>query len=176
MTDSNLVSLIQKLDQDPALASRDLYKVLVTIRTKFMDKDNVLIQNGAIVKLVQHLKRPNSKVVDVVLSILGNLMLHAEARKQIKPHLRVLTSILTSINEENILSRSCRVLANIAQDQENGRALRSFGLLTILVKTLDELKSPKAKATAVRAIRYYGTRILVMNMLLTIPFQDLGVV
>ena len=58
---------IEKLDQDPALASRDLYKVLVVIRTIFMDQEQRLIQNGIVPKLVQHLKRPNSKIVDVAL-------------------------------------------------------------------------------------------------------------
>ena len=71
MESSNVSRLVQKLDQDPALNSRDLYKVLVTIRTKHMNQEDVLINEGAIGKLIQHLKRPNSKIVDVVLSILG---------------------------------------------------------------------------------------------------------
>ena len=105
MESPNVAKLVNKLDQDPALNSKDLYKVLVTIRTKHMNQEAILLQEGAIGKLVNHLKRPNSKIVDVVLSILGNLLLNEEARKQIKPHLRILTSILTTLNEENILAR-----------------------------------------------------------------------
>lgn len=146
--------LLGKLDQDPALASKDLYRVLVTIRTKYMDDVSTLIECGAVPRLVQHLKRPNSKIVDIVLSILGNLMLHEEARKQIRTNLRVLTSILTSLDEETILGRTCRVLANVAQDSENAKLLRSQGLLSILVKTLNEMKNVKAKASVIRAIRY----------------------
>ena len=105
MESPNVAKLVHKLDQDPALNSKDLYKVLVTIRTKHMNQETILLQEGAVGKLVHHLKRPNSKIVDVVLSILGNLFLHEEARKQIKPHLRILTSILTTLNEESILAR-----------------------------------------------------------------------
>ena len=155
--DHSLQRLVKKLDQDPALPSKDLYKVLVTIRTKHMSQESVLIQEGIVTKLVQHLKRPNAKIVDVVLSILGNLMLQDEARKQIKPHLRILTSILSTLSEESILARTCRSLANIAQDHECAKILKSLGLLLVLVKTLNELKAAKAKAPAVRALRILGS-------------------
>ena len=146
-------NLVEKLDQN--LANRDLYKVLVDLRTKYIDQNgHFLIKNGIISKIIQHLKRPNSKIVDVVLSILGNLLLESEARKQIKPHLRLVTSILTNLSEENILARTCRVLANAAQDFDNLRSMK--GSLLVLVKTLNELKSSKAKASAVRAIRVFG--------------------
>ena len=89
---------------------------------------------------------------------MGNLVLHDEARKQMKPHLKIIVSILTSIDEEAILGRTCRVLANVAQDMENSRILKNLGLLLILVKTLNnELKTPKAKSAAVRAIRIVGS-------------------
>ena len=149
-----MLKCLQKLEQD--LSSKDVYKILVTIRTKYMEQSDTLIANGVVNKLALHLKRPNSKVVDVALSILGNLVLNEEARKQIRPHIKILTSILTTINEENILARTCRVLANIAQDQENARILKSLSLLIVLVKTLNELKNPKAKASVVRAIRVLG--------------------
>ena len=171
-----LEDLIAKLDQNPALGSRNLYEILVTIRTKYMDQNVKLIQNGAITKLVQHLKRPNAKIVDVVLSILGNLLMQSEARKQMKPHLRILTSILSSIDEEAILGRTCRVCANVAQDPENGRILKNLGLLNILIKTLTELKTPKAKSAAVRAIKILGAfekreTLLSSNAIITVSAQ-----
>merc|ERR1711971_941785 len=153
MESSTVARLVQKLDQDPALNSKDLYKVLVTIRTKHMNQEEILLKEGAVGKLVHHLKRPNSKIVDVVLSILGNLFLNEEARKQIKPHLRILSSILTTLNEESILARTCRCLANVAQDPENAKILKMYDLLLVLVKTLNELKSTKAKTPVIRAIR-----------------------
>ena len=154
--DSNISKIVHKLDLDPALSSKDLYKVLVTIRTKHMNEEKLLIQEGIVPKLVCHLKRPNAKIADVTLSILGNLLLIEDARKQIKPHLRILTSILSTLNEESILARTCRCLANIAQDHESAKILKSLGILITLVKTLNELKSPKAKAPAIRAIRIIG--------------------
>ena len=157
MESSTVIRLVQKLDQDPALSSKDLYKVLVTIRTKHMNQEEILLKEGAVGKLVHHLKRPNSKIVDVVLSILGNLFLNEEARKQIRPHLRILSSILTTLNEESILARTCRCLANVAQDPENAKILKMYDLLLVLVKTLNELKSTKAKTPVIRAIRILGT-------------------
>ena len=181
--EASLFRLVEKLDQD--LHSKDVYKILVTIRTKHMDKNEVLIQNELVLKLAQLLKRPNSKVVDVALSILGNLLLNEVARKQIRPHIKVVTSILTTINEESILARTCRVLANVAQDSENARLLKSQNLLIVLVKTLNELKNPKAKASVVRAIRVLGAlekpeNVLTSNalasvsLLLTAPAKDKG--
>ena len=178
MDPPTVARLVHKLDQDPALSSKDLYKVLVTIRTKHMDQETILLEEGAVPKLVHHLKRPNSKIVDVVLSILGNLCLHNEARKQIKPHLRVLTSILTSLNEESILARTCRCLANVAQDLENAKILKSFDLLLVLVKTLNEVKSAKAKAPVIRAIRILGSlekkeKLLASNAIASICSNNL---
>ena len=48
MSDPKLEHLVDKLDQDPSLASRDLYKVLVAIRTKFMDQELQLNQSATI--------------------------------------------------------------------------------------------------------------------------------
>ena len=150
-SDQETRSLVQKLELE--LSSKDVYKVLVTIRTKHMEQSNILIENGLVLSLVRILKRPNSKVVDVALSILGNLLLNDFARKQISPHIKVVTSILSSINEESILARTARVLANLAQNSENLKILKSQKLLIVLTKTLNELKNPKAKASVIRAIR-----------------------
>ena len=46
MESSTVARLVQKLDQDPALNSKDLYKVLVTIRTKHMNQEEILLKEG----------------------------------------------------------------------------------------------------------------------------------
>ena len=60
-----------------------------------------LVEKGVVTKLVHHLKRPNSKIVDVVLSILGNLSINPIARKQLKGNVKNLTPIF-QLNEESI--------------------------------------------------------------------------
>ncbi len=153
--EQTLVKLLRKLQQEPSLPSKDIYKVLVVIRTKYM-LESVLIEHNVVESLVQLLERPNSKVVDISLSILGNLMLHESARRQVKPHVRVLITVLNSLSEENILARTCRVLANIAQDSDIARILKNSNLLPVLVKILNEFKNPKAKASGVRALKVLG--------------------
>ena len=125
-------------------------------RTKFMDGYvEQLVEKGVVTKLVHHLKRPNSKIVDVVLSILGNLSINPIARKQLKGNVKNLTPIF-QLNEESILCRACRLLANLGQDSDINKMLKNLGYLIVLVKTLNEMKTPKAKAAAVRAIRVLG--------------------
>ena len=114
-----------------------------------------LVEKGVVTKLVHHLKRPNSKIVDVVLSILGNLSINPIARKQLKGNVKNLTPIF-QLNEESILCRACRLLANLGQDSDINKMLKNLGYLIVLVKTLNEMKTPKAKAAAVRAIRVLG--------------------
>jgi hypothetical protein len=68
--------------------------------------------------------------------------------------LSVLVSIVQSYSEESLVCRACRCLANAAKDDhKNAIVLHSFDILTVLVRTLAGMKSPKAKQVVVRAIR-----------------------
>lgn len=62
-------------------------KCLVDIRTKFAvadgQKSKSLVSHGLIEKLLPLLERPNSKIVDITLSILGNLTLHKKPRAKV---------------------------------------------------------------------------------------------
>lgn len=64
-----------------------VYKCLVDIRTKYAvgdcQKAKNLVSLGLVSKLVPLLERPNSKIVDVALSILGNLTLHKKPRDKV---------------------------------------------------------------------------------------------
>ena len=67
-------------DSDPSR----LFQTLVSLRTKHLkskEKTRVLLDKGLVKRLVLLLQRPNSKIVDVTLSILGNLMLEPLPRK-----------------------------------------------------------------------------------------------
>ena len=67
--------------------SQSVYRCLVDIRTKFATGDGqkakTLVSFGLIGKLIPLLERPNSKIVDVTLSILGNLTLHRKPREKV---------------------------------------------------------------------------------------------
>jgi Armadillo/beta-catenin-like repeat len=75
------------LSQLESSQSQIVYKCLVEIRTKFAvgdcQKAKSLVSLGLVPKLVSLLERPNSKIVDVALSILGNLTLHKKPRDKV---------------------------------------------------------------------------------------------
>ena len=67
-------------------SSAQIYHSLVSLRTKWIkSKSGVecLIRSGLVGKLLPLLQRPNSKVLDITLSILGNLMLEEGPRHQV---------------------------------------------------------------------------------------------
>ena len=64
-----------------------------------------------------------------------------------------LYTILTTLNEANILGRGSRVVGNAAQDKDVRAKLLSAGVLGALVKNLAEVSAPAAKSSVIRAIR-----------------------
>ena len=73
--------------------SQNVYRCLVDIRTKYAtgdyQKSKALVSLGLVGKLIPLLERPNSKIVDVALSILGNLTLHRKPREKVCKIFRV---------------------------------------------------------------------------------------
>lgn len=67
--------------------SATVYHALVAIRTKWIKSKSALqiliSQLGLVEKLIPLLQRPNTKVLDITLSILGNLMLEDLPRRQV---------------------------------------------------------------------------------------------
>ena len=74
--------LLPKLDTGQP--SDQVYRSLVAIKTKYSNEVDLLVRQGLVAKLVQLLKRPNSKIVDLSLSILGNLLIHKLPREQVQ--------------------------------------------------------------------------------------------
>ncbi len=64
-----------------------------------------------------------------------------------------LYTILTTLNEGNILGRGSRVVGNAAQDRNVCAKLLSIGVLGALIKNLAEVSAPAAKSSVIRAIR-----------------------
>jgi len=150
------MKLLPKLEA--GVPSDQVYRSLVTIRCKYSVEDKhqtLLEESGLVAKLIPLLKRPNSKIVDMALSVLGNLLMNKTSRDQARENkaVEVLVRIISTLAEEKILGRACRVIANLSQDALNSREFLNLGTVPMLLKTLKEVKCPKAKASAVRAIR-----------------------
>ena len=107
------------------------------------------------IKLLALLERPNSKVVDVSLSILGNLAMFSKPRDAMTAHngVNVLVKIISSLAEEKILGRACRVIANLAMNETATSGFHSKETVRLLQKTLRDVQGAKAKGAAIRAIR-----------------------
>ena len=106
-------------------------------------------------KLVSFLKRPNSRIVDVSLSILGNLAMYDKAREAIIDcdGVKVLVKIISTLAEQKILGRACRVIANIAMDDAAASDFHKQNVVRLLLKTIKEVDETKSKGAAVRAVR-----------------------
>ena len=107
------------------------------------------------IKLLALLERPNSKVVDVSLSILGNLAMFPKPRDAMTSNngVNVLVKIISSLAEEKILGRACRVIANLAMNDSATSGFHNKETVRLLQKTIRDVQGSKAKGAAIRAIR-----------------------
>uniref|UniRef100_A0A182VZB8 ARMC5-like ARM-repeats domain-containing protein n=1 Tax=Anopheles minimus TaxID=112268 RepID=A0A182VZB8_9DIPT len=152
---ASLLGSIQKTNDKSVI-----YRNLVAIRTNFVTNDGGIrlfsSQNGIKV-LVDLLNKPYEKVIEVVLSILGNCCTKKECCKQafecgiLKP----LISIISNIPNPSIQCRGCRLLGNLAQHElisykiarDNGNT--GYALSTIL----NESDNTAVLVMVIRAIR-----------------------
>ena len=107
------------------------------------------------IKLLSLLERPNSKVVDVSLSILGNIAMFPKTRDAMKSNngVNVLVKIISSLAEEKILGRACRVIANLSMNDAAASEFHKKETVRLLQKTVRDVQGTKAKGAAIRAIR-----------------------
>ena len=106
-------------------------------------------------KLLNLLERPNSKVVDVSLSVLGNLAMYDQPRAVMTSNngVNTLVKIISTLAEEKILGRACRVIANLAMNEVAATDFHNRGTVQLLQKTIRDVNSAKSKGAAIRAIR-----------------------
>ncbi|XP_035897578.1 uncharacterized protein LOC118505622 [Anopheles stephensi] len=137
-----------------------IYRNLVAIRTSFVTNDGgirLLASQDGIKVLVDLLSKPYEKVIEVVLSILGNCCTKKECCKQafecgiLKP----LISIISNIPNPSIQCRGCRLLGNLAQHEPisykiaRDNATTGYALSTIL----HESDNTAVLIMVIRAIR-----------------------
>ncbi|KAG8230684.1 hypothetical protein J437_LFUL010761, partial [Ladona fulva] len=109
--------LMQKLrSSSPSV----VYQALIEIRTKEVNSANgvaFLRKSGALKYFVKFLQKPNEKILDVTLSILGNCCLENETRLELWRLGAVgpIVRILEGVGKDSIQGRTCRVLGNLAQ-------------------------------------------------------------
>ncbi|XP_049301071.1 uncharacterized protein LOC125774832 [Anopheles funestus] len=158
MEEAKLASLLNSIQK-----TRDksvIYRNLVAIRTNFVTNDGgirLLSSQDGIKVLVDLLNKPYEKVIEVVLSILGNCCTKKECCKQafecgiLKP----LISIISNIPNPSIQCRGCRLLGNLAQHEPISYKIARDNDTTAyaLSSILNESDNTAVLVMVIRAIR-----------------------
>ncbi|CAO1425254.1 unnamed protein product [Diamesa serratosioi] len=155
---SSIDQLITNLDDKN---SKILYKQLYKIRVEYIKSDDSIESmrkvNG-ITRLVQLLTTPkqNEKVLEVILSILGNCTYNKQSCSLEAYKENIIDSLIRIINEsdnKNIQSRGCRLLGNLAQFEVIAISLQKSGVALCLANCLVEDVNEPTLIMCLRAIR-----------------------
>ena len=89
------------------------------------------------------------------LSVLGNLAMYDQPRTAVaaKNGVQILVKIVSTLADENIIGRACRVIANLAVNEVAASEFHNRGTVQLLQKTIRDVNEPKSKGAAIRAIR-----------------------
>ncbi|XP_052866788.1 uncharacterized protein LOC128272939 [Anopheles cruzii] len=159
MDEGKLVNVLNGIQR--ASDKNAIYRNLVIIRTHYVNSEGgimLLSAGGGIKVLVNLLTKPYEKVIEVVLSILGNCCTKKECCKQAFDCgiLNPLISIISNIPNASIQCRGCRLLGNLAQhDPISHRIARDNATTTgyALSSILSESENTAVLIMVIRAIR-----------------------
>ena len=95
----------------------------------------------------------SSVVIIELISFYFNLIFILQIGDRQLRGIPILVGIFGSLNDEGIISRSARAIANLGIDPRNVHLLHREGIADLLTKTLTEVNNAKTKQVIVRAIR-----------------------
>ncbi|XP_035781312.1 uncharacterized protein LOC118460808 [Anopheles albimanus] len=159
MDEGKLVALLKGIAK--ASDKNGIYRNLVAIRAHYVNSEGgirLLSSHDGIQVLVRLLSKPYEKVIEVVLSILGNCCTRKECCKQAFDCgiLNPLISIISNIPNASIQCRGCRLLGNLAQHEPISHEIaRDNGTTTAyaLSSILKESENTAVLIMVIRAIR-----------------------
>uniref|UniRef100_A0A6B2E838 BTB domain-containing protein n=1 Tax=Phlebotomus kandelakii TaxID=1109342 RepID=A0A6B2E838_9DIPT len=134
-----------------------IYRNLIKIRAdvvKTREGIEIFHEHGGLKPLVELIKKPNEKIIDVSLSILGNCCTVEKCAKKagelgvVAP----LILLLRTITNDSIQCRTCRILGNIAADDDIAKQIYDRGVSSILMTIIDETKPIPTLVMAVRLV------------------------
>ncbi|XP_069694987.1 armadillo repeat-containing protein 5 [Periplaneta americana] len=137
-----------------------VYDGLLEIRSsviKTREGLKCLRENLILRDLVKFLDKPNEKILDVTLSILGNCCLDKDCRNEVVGHgvTKLLASVINNVGKDSIQCRACRLVANLAQESDIAELLHKEEIVESIVTLLaaDSNSSRATQQMAVRALR-----------------------
>lgn len=139
-------------------SSSSIFNALVEMRSRFIKEPNGVLKlrtEGGIELLLGLIQRPNSKIVDISLSILGNCCMDKGARDEVRKQdgITAIVRVMTCLESDSIQNRACRALANIALDSESAPSMRTNCAVSHVTKFLANTEDPLCQQTALRALR-----------------------
>ncbi|XP_047991718.1 armadillo repeat-containing protein 5 [Leguminivora glycinivorella] len=142
-------------------SSSRVQDTLLKIRSKVITNDSgiqLFRDCGGLECLLPHLRKPNERILDLTLSILGNCCLEDESSLAVGKlnYYGPLVSILKTVCRDSIVGRACRVIGNLAQKTSNAENLHNHGVVTALITLIesrDKNTSYPTLTMAVRAVR-----------------------
>lgn len=151
-----------------------MYRKLVKIRTDVIGTEagvETFYSFGGIRLLVGLMAKPYEKVLEVVLSILGNCCMRKDCAKQAYEHgiLTPLISIISNIPNPAIQCRGCRLLGNLAQFPAITYAIGKDCANTAYALTaiLSESNNTAVLIMAIRAIRQLWNEKAVRSLMIS---------
>ncbi|KAL5017356.1 hypothetical protein ScPMuIL_006945 [Solemya velum] len=145
------------------------YDALIELRTKVPKSRNDIIEKLLELDIVPKLlklissclsfaEEEKKKTTDIVLSILGNLCMQTNARKNVQKHggIPVVANHLCESESESIQNRSCRTLANLALDPSNNHFIHKTEAVEKIAILLESVENKDCLLTFCRAIRLLG--------------------
>ncbi|XP_044735332.1 uncharacterized protein LOC123297650 [Chrysoperla carnea] len=164
MEDSAIISILEGLKTS---SSNRIANNLIKIRQQVIVTDNGIKKfkaNGGISLMISLLHKPNEKISDLVLSILGNCCMKQEVVLEVEKlnGLRYVIHIIKNIAKDSILCRACRVVGNVAQFENTVDNVHEYGAVAAICGILNSTDkntnlTPSTKLMAVRALRLLWT-------------------
>ncbi|XP_062565118.1 uncharacterized protein LOC134227556 [Armigeres subalbatus] len=172
MNRAQVANLLEELKKSPDKAT--VYRRLVRVRTEVINTEagtELFFELDGIRLLVSLLAKPYEKVLEVVLSILGNCCVRKECARQAFEEgiLTPLISIIANIPNPAIQCRGCRLLGNLAQFPvimhsigKNSSSNTTYALTSILTDS----NNTAVLIMSIRAIRQMWNERTVRNLLI----------
>ncbi|XP_060569546.1 uncharacterized protein LOC132727962 isoform X1 [Ruditapes philippinarum] len=146
------------------------YTALVEIRKKYMKtpRDVGMLVDARLVQRLLDLIRSRdsleeqymSKVIDISLSILGNMCMEGVTRKQVlkdkKTGVTILVELFEEVEPESLQNRACRCLSNMLLDPGSWELVCCSSVIEKIVKLLQDTEKDEIKQTCIRALRLLG--------------------
>ncbi|CAH1403126.1 unnamed protein product [Nezara viridula] len=147
----------------PSVRTKEIYKALTFIRTKVVeDVDGVKLLHklGGCKSLVKVLSNNNEDILNITISILGNLCNHLIMNEDFREEITKnkvagrLVSILRKTAKTSIQKRLCRFIGNLAQSHSIAKDLHSAGVSLAIVHVLNTTEDSEVQHMAIRALRW----------------------